>query len=261
MDITHSADGTAIAYERTGDGRPVVLIGGAFNDRSTVGGLAAALEIPTVVYDRRGRGDSGPVGPELDIAREVADLAAVIDATGGEADLFGHSSGAALAIEAVLAGLPVRRLAVYEPPYLVDDTRERPADLAARLQALVALKRPADAATLFLVEGTNTPAEVVAGMSQDPGTWGWLTGLAHTLPHDAAFFAKDQSIPDPERFTTITVPTLAIAGGASPAWLQAGAAEVATLVPGARHVTMPGYDHAVLQQPVELAGILAEFYR
>jgi hypothetical protein len=56
-----SADGTSIAFERTGDGRPVILIGGAFNDRSTVAALAAALapDLSAIAYDRRGRGDSG----------------------------------------------------------------------------------------------------------------------------------------------------------------------------------------------------------
>lgn len=261
--VTASADGTSIAYERSGSGRPVVLIGGAFNDRSTCAGLAAALVgvsagVAPVLIDRRGRGASG-YRADHDPAREIEDVAAVIAAVGGEADLFGHSSGAVLAIECVLAGLPVGRLAVYEPPFVVTDDRPRSIDLLGRLSALVALHRRDEAVALFLTEGALVPAEHVDGMRADAATWGAMTALAHTLPHDAALFAPDQGIRGAERYAGISVPVLAIAGGASPPWLQAGAARVAELVPGARHETMPGADHSVLQQPADLAALMGEF--
>jgi len=124
-----SADGTAIAFDRTGQGPAVILIGGAFNDRSTMRGTAAGLdgEFTVYIYDRRGRCDSGDTAPYA-VEREVEDIAALIEHAGGSAALFGHSSGAILAIEAVLRGLPVSKLAVYEPPFVVDDTRPRPGD-------------------------------------------------------------------------------------------------------------------------------------
>ena len=258
-----SADGTSIAYEPSGGGRPIVLIGGAFNDRSTCAGLAGALvgtsaDVAPVLIDRRGRGASG-YRADHDPAREVEDVAAVIAAVGGEVDLFGHSSGAVLAIECVLAGLPVRRLAVYEPPFVVTDDRPRAIDLLGRLSALIALHRRDDAVALFLTEAALVPAEVVAGMQADAAMWGAMTALAHTLPHDSALFAPDQGIRGEERYAGIAIPVLAIAGGASPAWLQAGAARVAELVPGARHVTMPGADHSVLHQPADLAALMGEF--
>ncbi|MGI5129577.1 alpha/beta fold hydrolase [Pseudonocardia sp. CA-107938] len=258
--VATSADGTSIAYERHGTGRPLVLIGGAFNDRSTGNALAAALapDVATVTVDRRGRGASG-YRPDHDPAREVEDVAAVIAAVGGEADLFGHSSGAVLAIECVLAGLPVRRLAVYEPPFVVTDDRPRAIDLFGRLSALVALQRRDEAVALFLTEAALVPAEFVDGMRADAATWDLMTGLAHTLPHDSALFAPDQGVRGAERYPGITVPTLAVAGGASPAWLQAGAAWVAEQVPGARHVVLPGADHGVLGAPADLATVVREF--
>jgi pimeloyl-ACP methyl ester carboxylesterase len=264
--VTTSADGTSIAYERSGNGRPIVLIGGAFNDRSTCAELAAALaesaDIAPVLIDRRGRGASG-YHADHDPAREIEDVAAVIEAVGAGvdsgADLFGHSSGAALAIECVLAGLPVRRLAVYEPPFVVTDDRPRALDLLGRLSALVALHRRDEAVALFLTEGALVPAEIVDGMRADAATWGAMTALAHTLPHDAALFAPDQGIRGAGRYAGISVPVLAVAGGASPAWLQAGAARVAELVPGARHETMQGADHSVLHQPADLAALMGEF--
>src|SRR3712207_322527 len=94
-----SADGTSIAYEQHGAGPAVILVGGAFNDRGTVRGLAQALapHVAATVYDRRGRGDSGDT-PPYSAAREIEDLEAVIGAVGGSAAVFGHSSGAALAV-------------------------------------------------------------------------------------------------------------------------------------------------------------------
>src|SRR5690349_9339311 len=114
-----SADGTPIAFDRTGDGTPVILVGGAFNDRTTVAGLAATLspDFTAIAYDRRGRGDSGP-GAVYSVEREVEDLAALIDHVGGSAAVFGHSSGAVLALEAAARGVAMTSLAVYEPPYV-----------------------------------------------------------------------------------------------------------------------------------------------
>ncbi len=117
-----SADGTRIAVERSGDGPAVILIGGAFNDRSSVAALAAELApaFTAIAYDRRGRGDSGDAeGYSVD--REIEDLTAVIEHAGGSARLFGHSSGGNLAIEATVRGLAVDRLAVYEPAFVVGD--------------------------------------------------------------------------------------------------------------------------------------------
>ncbi len=81
-----SVDRTAIAFDRYGDGRPVILIGGAYNDRSTVAGVAAAMssgELAPVTYDRRGRGASTNNDAEFRIERELEDLSAIIETLGG----------------------------------------------------------------------------------------------------------------------------------------------------------------------------------
>lgn len=124
-----SADGTSIALEVAGSGRPVVLIGGAFNDRTTTAGLAQVLApyYLAVTYDRRGRGDSGDESAGNSVDREMEDLKAVIDHLGGTASLFGHSSGAVLALEAAIRRLPVDKVAAYEPPFIPEGSRPRPA--------------------------------------------------------------------------------------------------------------------------------------
>jgi pimeloyl-ACP methyl ester carboxylesterase len=257
-----SADGTTIAFERIGDGSPVILIGGAFNDRSTVAGLAVSLagSFTAVTYDRRGRGDSARAdGDGYAVEREIEDLAALIAEVGGPAHVFGHSSGAVLGIEAASRGLPVDRLAVYEPPYVVDDSRPRPAaDLFDRIRALVEKDQRDEAAALFLTEGAGLPPEMVEGMRAD-ATWGWLTGLAHTLPYDVAACGPGCVLPA-DRLATITAPTLALGGGESPGWMPAAARAVAAAVPEGRYRTIEGEDHGVLRHPEVLRPVLTEFF-
>ena len=159
-EFVESADGTKICYESVGAGPAVVLVGGAFNHRTTVAPLARVLSgFATVyTYDRRGRGSSGDTPPYA-VDREIEDLAAVIGATGGPAAVFGHSSGATLSLLAARADLPITRLAVYEPPYRpATSSRILPADLAARAQAAVDAGDRDAAARIFLTEAVGLPA-------------------------------------------------------------------------------------------------------
>jgi pimeloyl-ACP methyl ester carboxylesterase len=254
-----SADGTQIAYDQAGDGPPVILIGGAFNDRTTVAGLAAVLaaELTAVGYDRRGRGDSGD-SADYAVEREVEDLVALIGQVGGSASVFGHSSGAVLALEAAERGAPISRLAVYEPPYIADGSRHHPpADLADQVRTLIGEDRRDEAVTLFLTESVGVPAEMVQGMRASD-TWGWLVGLARTLPYDLTLCGPGNALPA-DRLAKIEVPTLAIGGSLSPPWLPAGARAVAAAIPGARYETLEGQDHGVLNQPEALRPLLLDF--
>jgi len=254
-----SADGTRIALERVGDGAPVVLIGGAFNDRSTVAALAATLapDFTAITYDRRGRGDSGNNDRGFDVSREFDDLAAVIEQGGGTASVFGHSSGGALAIEAALRGLPVERLAVYEPSYIPSSARTRPGtDLYQRLVQLIGQDRRDEAVTLFQTEAVGLPAAMVESM-QASDFWGWFTGLAHTLPYDVALHG-DYEVPA-ARLAALRIPVLAVDGGQSPEWIRTGTRNVAASVPDGRYLTLDGQDHGVLHHPEALHPALSGF--
>jgi alpha-beta hydrolase superfamily lysophospholipase len=260
-----SADGTPIAIERTGRGAPVILIGGAFNDRSTVAALAGTLApyATAVAYDRRGRGDSGDGSQERGgsgdiVEREVEDLAAVIGHVGSHASVFGHSSGAVLGLEAAIRGLSIDRLAVYEPPYIPEGSRPRPAaDLADQVAALVSDGRRDDAAALFLTGSVGMPAGMVDAM-QASDAWGRFSGLAHTLPADLALCGPGCVLPA-DRLAGIAVPTLAIDGAESWDWIRGATLAVADAIPGARYVTIEGHDHGVLNQPEALRPVLAGF--
>jgi len=255
-----SADGTTLAVERAGEGPPVILVGGAFNDRSTVAGLAAVLsaDFTAVTYDRRGRGASGD-NDGYAAEREIEDLAAVISYSGGLAGVFGHSSGAVLALEAAARGVEVARVGAYEPTYVIDGTRPRPGDdLADRVRALLDQGDCDGAVALFQAEAIGLPGEIIDGMRGSP-VWGWFTGLAHTLPYDVILCGPGMRLPA-GRLAGITVPVLAIGGGASPPWLPAAARAVADTVPGGRYVALDGQDHGVLQQPDTLRPLLTAYF-
>lgn len=255
MNTVKSADGTTIAYDRYGDGPPLVLVGGALSDRMAFKTLAEVLaeRFTVYTYDRRGRGDSGDTAPYA-VEREVEDLDAVITVAGGSAHVFGHSSGAILALTSASAGLSISKLAVYEPPYFVEGSRPRPVNLAARTRELIEEGRTADAVKLFMVEGVLVPAEDVAAIEQAP-TWASMSAIAHTLPYDLEI-AADHWIPT-EQFKKLSVPTLVLDGANSPEWFALAMRAVTDAIPGARHVTLDGQDHIFADDV--LAPVLTEF--
>src|SRR3712207_1284331 len=139
MHTVTSSDGTAIAFDRLGDGPPVVLVCGASTDHRANASLAGLLAEHFTVfnYDRRGRGDSGDTAPYA-VEREVEDLDAVIDAAGGSAFVYGTSSGGALALEAAASGLAITRLALWEPPFILNESRRPPKDQVERYGEMIA---------------------------------------------------------------------------------------------------------------------------
>jgi len=264
MKTATSKDGTTIAYDQTGSGPSIVLVDGALNSRAfgLNGPLAALLadRFTVVTYDRRGRGDSGDTRPYA-VQREIEDLEAVIDAGGGPAHVYGVSSGAGLALETACAvPAKVSKLALYEPPFVVDGTRPPvPADAVGQVTDLLARGRRGAAVKLFLREDAQVPTAVVTLMPLMPA-WGKLKAAAHTLPHDLMIMDGGQRGRPLQlgRWASLTAPTLVMAGGKSPAWLQNAAQALAQTLPGASHRTLPGQTHIVKPKP--LAPILADFF-
>lgn len=261
MDTVVSRDGTVIAYERTGEGPAVVLVGGALSSRQAATPLAERLagHVLAVSYDRRGRGDSGDTEPYA-VAREVEDLAAVIDAVGGTARVLGYSSGAALALEAAAEGVPISQLALYEPPYVVDESRPPvPGDFTDRIIRLLRAGRRADAVALFLTEATAMPTEALDQLRRSPA-WTGREALAHTLPYDLAVMGEStrgDTFP-PRMFADVHVRTLVLDGGASPAWMHRAAQAVADTLPLGQRRTLEGQTHLV--DPEVLAPVLLDFF-
>src|SRR3981189_2030210 len=165
-----SKDGTAIAFDRIGNGPPVILADGALCYRGIghSGQLAELLaqHFTVFTYDRRGRGGSGDTAPYA-VEREVEDIAALLSKAGGAASVWGMSSGAVLALEAANRLSGIKRLALYEAPFIVDDSRSTTEDDWVRIGEAVAAHRRGAAVKLFL-QMVGVPGFFIALMRLSP---------------------------------------------------------------------------------------------
>ena len=253
-----SKDGTPIAFDQSGEGPPIILVVGAFNDSSTGALLAAQLSEHFTVfnYDRRGRGASED-STLYAIEREIEDLAALLDEAGGSSSVFGYSSGAVLTLKAAASGLAMSRLALYEPPFLVDDgTPQRAQDISVRLTELISSGRRGDAVELYQTEMVGIPAEIVAQLRQAPFRPA-LENIAHTLIYEATILGNMSVLA--EQLPSITVPTLVISGGNSQARVRSAAQTLAGTLPNAQHRSLSGQTHDIV--PEVLAPVLEAFFK
>jgi len=244
MNTATSADGTPIAYDRSGDGPVVVIVNGAMSTAADAAGLAAALAeagFTAVTWDRRARGASGDArdsAPE----REAEDLAAVIEAAGGEAAVLGHSSGAVLALFAASRGVPVRALFLSEPPlrFGVDEPAD---DLAERLQALVDEGRPDEAIVTFQLEGVGLPREMVDGIRASE-QFASLVPLAQSTVYDTNL-VRAASTPSDEMLA-VAAPVTVLRGEQTFPMLITAADRLAAEIDGAESVIVP---ESVMHRP------------
>ena len=263
MGTVLSVDGTTICFDAWGDGQPLILIDGATGHRagSQTHAQAGALlreEFRVYSYDRRGRGESGDTAPYA-VQREIEDLTALIADAGAAAFVCGLSSGAVLALDAAAAGLPITRLALFEPPFVVDDSRPpAPANYVQQLDACIAGGRPGDAVELFLTVAVGMPAEHIAGMRQSP-FWPALEAIAHTIAYDGRVMGPTMSgtrLPT-DRWAAVSVPTLVMYGRGTEPWLISAARALAGLLPTASLQAVEGVQHNVAAEV--LAAALREF--
>ena len=258
MSAVTSKDGTRIAYERSGHGPALIVIDGALCSRrlgpSPKLTPLLATQFTVYAYDRRGRGESGNTNP-YSPAREVEDLAALVEAAGGSACLLGLSSGGALALEAAASGLPIRKVVAYEPPYVDDSGQRGGAAHEGHLMRLIADGNRGGAVKYFMKDMVGAPAVFVVMMRLMPWIWRKLEDVAPTLPYDAAVMTQFR-IPR-ERFAAIGVPVLVMNGAKTDARLRDAARVIANAIPAARHQELAGQTHNV--KPAVLAPAVAEF--
>jgi len=261
VETVRSQDGTTIAFDRSGRGPSLVIVNGALSDRRAVPELASRLaaELTVIAYDRRGRGDSTDTLPYA-VEREIDDLAALVDAAGGSAFVFGHSSGAVLALRAAAAGVPIPRLALYEPPLMVDDTRPPiPDDYVSHLDELVEASQGGEAVSYFLTAGPLIPPPVIDQMRASPA-WAPMEAMAHTIPYDARIMdgLMTADTKPLTRWASVATPTLVLDGSASPPWIRHGASALAGILPNASAATLDGQGHGPASE--FLAPVLLEFF-
>lgn len=253
-----SKDGTKIAYETSGQGPRVILVLGALNSRKSGASLAKILasRFAVISYDRRGRGDSTdtvPYSPE----REVEDLNALIEALGGSVFLYGHSSGAALALHTVVKEpKKVRKLAIYEAPYSMDEAGRKAAEeYSTALKKVLVSRRNGDAVALF-IRLVGVSEKQVQAMKRMP-LWRGLEKLAPTLAYDSQIMGPGNALPT--FLGRVSTPTLVMHGGAGASAMRDAAQAISKTIPNAQLRTLAGETHGV--KPKSLAPVLQEFFQ
>lgn len=262
MATVTSKDGTKIAYSKEGKGPALILVDGALCYRASGPSqpLAAMLKEQYTVYsyDRRGRGESGNALPYA-VEREIEDIEALLKVAGGKAYVYGISSGAALALAAATKLSGIQKLALYEAPFIVDNSHPvRPADLTQTMDGLIAANKRGDALKLFM-KTVGMPGIMINLMRFMP-VWKTLTAIAHTLPYDFRILGDTGSgKPLPrERWQAATMPTLVMDGGKSPTYMRNGMKALADVLPNADYRTLPGQTHML--KPEALVPSLQEFF-
>ena len=257
-----SKDGTPIAFDQSGQGPAVILVAPATATHLAQASLAVALapHFTVFTYDRRGRGESGDTAPYA-VEREIEDIEALINEAGGSACVFGHSSGAVLALEAArLLPTKITKLAVYEPPFIIDDSRPPiPEDYVPHVTELVSSGRRGEAIAYFMTEIIGVPAAMVTQVRQSP-MWPGLEQVAHTLAYDG-IITENTMRGDPlplRKWASVTVSTLVMDGELSHVFMHHGAQELANILPNAQRRTLEGQDHG--PSDAVLAPALTEFF-
>lgn len=251
MEKVISKDGTPIAFDRIGNGPALVLVDGAMCYRG-FGPMPAmakrlASQFTVFHYDRRGRGDSGN-HPDYSVSREIDDLDAVIQKAGGSAVVLGVSSGGALALEAATRLRGISKVAIYEAPFIVDNTHSPLSPtFVSEMRALVAADKRGDAVKKFM-RLVGVPAIGVLVMSVMP-LWKKMKAIAHTLANDLTIVEPYQQGRALSRaqWAGVTMPALVMAGGKSPAYMQNSMKAWAAEFPNAVHQTLAGQTHMVKQ--------------
>ena len=249
-----SRDGTRIAFEKTGNGPALIIVGGALSHRKGGKPLAGKLaeRFTVYTYDRRGRGESSDTKPYA-VDREIEDLGVLIEQAGNKAHLYGVSSGAALSLQtaAKLGPTKVPKLALYEPPYGQDERDFN--EQKERTQKLVQTGKPGDAAAFFL-SAIGIPPQVLEDMKRSP-EWEGISKTDFTLVYDYAILGNGK-VPDTAK--QITIPTLVMDGEKTLDFIHQSADRIAELIPNAQRKTIKGQTHQAA--PEAVAPLLIEFF-
>jgi pimeloyl-ACP methyl ester carboxylesterase len=262
VDKVTSRDGTPIAFDRLGDGPPVIVVCGAMCDRALMRPTAEELAKHFTVfnYDRRGRGDSGDTAPYA-VEREIEDIGALINEAGETASVYGHSSGAGLVLHAAAHGLPIAKIVLHDPPYASDsdeEARRISREYGENLKAVLSEDRRGDAVELFMTM-VGMPQEMIEGMRHTP-RWAELEAIAPTLAYDSEVMgdiSRDGTIPV-DQASRVTVPAFVLTGGADYPWMTDVGRRLADVMPNGQHRVLEGQEHAV--PPEVLVPVLDEVF-
>ena len=260
MEKVISKDGTKIAFNKTGAGPVLILVDGAMCN-STFGPMPKLIPLlsksfTVICYDRRGRGnstDTVPYSPE----RETEDIEALINAVNGSVYLFGMSSGAILSLMTAANSSHIKKLALYEPPFEINDNNSTGDSTKHYTEITDLLKsdNQTGAVKYFMREIAKTPSFVITIMRLLP-MWNKLISNVNSLPYDLqitqSFTLKNL------KSKSISIPALVIYGGKSSGELQNAAKAASDSMPDSKILVLEGQAHNVSVNV--LAPVLIDFY-
>jgi len=243
MELVTSADGTPIAFARSGKGPPLVLVHGSTADHTRWAGILSELEsrFTVLAMDRRGRGQSGDA-PDYSLEQEYEDVAAVIRAAGPGANVLGHSFGALCSIEAALRVDNLKRLVLYEPAFPVGGRPLYRPEMRDRLNALMETGDREALLLAFFREIVGASEAQIEALRADPS---WVGRLA-AAPTAVRELADGDYVFRPGRFHDLRVPTLMLTGEKSPTELTAPTRALNAALPDSRLVVLEGQGHVAM---------------
>jgi pimeloyl-ACP methyl ester carboxylesterase len=254
---TQSADGTLIAFETIGNGPSLILVGGMMCDRAKTHELAIAFSHSFKVFnfDRRGRGQSGNTSP-YSKQKEIDDVAALTNLAGQDCVLYGHSSGAGLALIAACAGLGIKALVLHEPPYGPNDPDSiaQTRDFSTSQLAAIERKDFAEAVNAFY-RAIGFDEDQIAELTSDKA----FMAMVPTMAHDIAVMGEIEigGIVPEDIVKSLSIPTLVLTGSESMPFFQDAAKQIAGLLKYGTLITLPGQDHA--GDPILVAKAVRDF--
>jgi len=228
-----SADGTPITYTQQGDGPPLLLVHGIVSNHRMLSGLARRLvtSFTVLTIDRRGRGQSGPIGAS-GLDAQLDDLLAVADAVGEPCHVFGHSLGAWIALGAAARSSQLLSVTVYEPPPATPLLNT----LAGHLEVMVEAG-DGEAAIAQLLHGLGANRRLIERLERSP-FWPLMTSLAPTIaPELRMLAAAELDLAD------VAAPVLLLRGSKTPTMVRDVSDALAASLATSRLLDLQGQDH------------------
>lgn len=250
LETVRSADGTEIAYERTGSGPPLVLVHGSTADHTRWEPVRPALAERFSVYaiDRRGRGESGDSG-RYAVEREAEDVVAVVDSIDRPVHLLGHSYGGVVALEAALMVDDLEALVLYEPPLPVGERWPDTEPVLVEMEALIDAGDREQALLRFFRGVAGVPTAELDALRSAPN-WSARVEAVHTVVREER--ARVAYEFDPGRFAALDAPTLLLLGSETAPYFGDATEALADALPNGRVVVLEGQAHAAMNTAPEL---------
>ena len=237
-----SRDGADVVVIQEGSGPSILVLHGGMSDEAPWAKVAAELapEFRVTRIRRRLYRPELPADPSTDFRLEIDDVGAVVATLQGPVLLVGHSSGAVVALEAMLA-LPdaFAGAVLYEPP--IPDLPLGGPDSLNRSRAALAAGHTGRAIRIFLNDAVQIGPPV-------PFLVGMMTRFVPELRMYGARQIDDWEAigrlgPRLDQYATIRVPTMLLTGDRSPSHLGERVRMVAAAIPQSSVQVLHGQGH------------------